>query len=602
MTKFNLVVNIEVAEDKGEDANLAEDFGPTFLMGVFDGLGGRSAGYGGQTGGRIASEEASKISKTFFKQWNSKITSENVLQLQQQICQSLKGKADIYIPKTSSRLKGSLMEHRLCTTLALARILKQQTQEKIFEADVAWMGDSRIYFLSPTKGLQQLTKDDIVTPKDALEMLRQDPPMSQYLTADINPRWQIRFQHYRFEEMGCFLACTDGCFQYVSAPWEFEKLLLETLSQSEGEKMDNNNWKKLIEQKYIEIKQDDVSLILYPVGFNGIKHLKNAYQARLQYLQDNFIYPTANTRYDDLQKLWQKYRIDYEHYLPLIQDIQPSLSSIQSTQQTATDLSKTSDFSAISVTSASSSLSTNTFQELSQSFKQKAAAKAEEIQILLDRAYSDYENNQLQPAQVLCNQVLEIDPHHSECKYLLGLVYTKSAFHETNYSQKTKLFQQAVIYLKEVINTPGENLRDSYRTLGFIYYHLNQWEEAVKNYQECFKCKEAEKLEGLEEHLEAFVKSLNLINNKHEALNFGIRFCKSLANVLPYGKNAYPYYFMAVLQEIKGELNLAWNSIQTAMSIYNSSYSSGVKYESVQKARQKYQEIQIKLNNYREYY
>jgi|694.fasta_scaffold42428_4 serine/threonine protein phosphatase PrpC len=601
MTKFNLVVNIEVAEDKGEDANLAEDFGPTFLMGVFDGLGGRSAGYGYQTGGRIASEEACKISKIFFKQWNSQITSENVLQLQQQICQSLKVKADIYIPKTSSRLKGSLMEHRLCTTLALARILKQQTQEKIFEADVAWMGDSRIYFLSPTKGLQQLTKDDIVTPKDALEMLRQDPPMSQYLTADINPRWQIRFQHYRFEEMGCFLACTDGCFQYVSAPWEFEKLLLETLSQSEGEKMDNNNWKKLIEQKYIEIKQDDVSLILYPVGFNGIKHLKNAYQARLQYLQDNFIYLTANTRYDDLQNLWQKYRIDYEHYLPLIQDIQPSLPSVQSTQQTATDLSPVVANSS-SVTSGSSSLSTNMFQGLTQVFKHKVTAKAEEIKKLLDQAYSYYENDQLREAQDLCNQVLKLDEHHNECKYLLGLIYTKLAFCETNYSQKTKLFQQAVKYFREVINNPGGKLIESHQTLGFIYYQLNEWEKAVFYYKECFKSKDAPKVEGWEEHLEAFVISFQLISYNHEAFNIAIQFCQNLATVLAYGKNAYPYYFMAVLQEIKGELNLAWNSIQTAMSIYNSSYSSGVKYESVQKARQKYQEIQIKLNNYREYY
>ncbi|MGB8691668.1 MAG: protein phosphatase 2C domain-containing protein, partial [Microcoleus sp.] len=301
MTKFNLVVNIEVAEDKGEDANLAEDFGQTFLMGVFDGLGGRSAGYGGKTGGRIASEESSQISKTFFKQWHGEIKPENVIQLQQQICRSLKIKADTNMPKTSSRLKGSLVEHKLCTTIALASIPKQKGQERIFEANLAWMGDSRIYFLSPTKGLQQLTKDDLVTSKDALEMLRQDPPMSQYLTADINPTWQIHFQHYEIEGSGCFLACTDGCFQYFSAPWEFEKLLLEMLSKSEGDTMEKNTWQQLIKQRYTEIKQDDVSLILYPVGFNGIKHLKSSYQKRLQYLQENFMAPTANARYEDLQ-------------------------------------------------------------------------------------------------------------------------------------------------------------------------------------------------------------------------------------------------------------------------------------------------------------
>jgi serine/threonine protein phosphatase PrpC len=586
MTKFNLVVNIEVAEDKGEDANLSEDFGQSFLMGVFDGLGGRSAGYGGKTGGRIASEEASKISKIFLKQWYGKITAENAIQLQQQICQSLKGKADINMPRTSSRLKGSLVEHKLCTTIALASILKQQTQDKNFEADVAWMGDSRIYFLSPTKGLQQLTKDDLVTPKDALEMLRQDPPMSQYLTADINPRWQIHFQHYRIEEIGCFLACTDGCFQYVSAPWEFEKLLLDALSQSEGEKMDNNNWQQLICQKYTEIKQDDVSLILYPVGFHGIKHLKNAYQERWDYLQQNFISPTANTRYDDLQKLWEKYRIDYEHYFLLIKDIQQTANS----QPPLLEEKPSPTTSNLSTT--------DQFKKLTDSSRQKASTKAEEIKKLLERANVCYENDRLQESQDLCNQVLSIEAYHSECKYLLGLIYTKSAFSEKNYPQKRNFFQQAIIHLKEVINNPGEKLIESYQTLGFIYYQLNQWEEAVKCYQECFRNKEAEKIEGWEEHLEAFVNSLRLISKKNEPANVAIQFCLRLVNgnsILPYGKNAYPYYFMAVLQEIEGELNAAWNSIQTAMDIYNRASSSGVNDEMRQKAQQKYQQIQNKL-------
>jgi Serine/threonine protein phosphatase len=593
MTRFNLVVNIEVAQDKGEDANLApveEDFGPTFLMGVFDGLGGRSAGYGGKTGGRIASEVASQISKRFFKQWHDKITPENVIQLQQEICQSLKNQADTYMPRTSSRLKGSLVEHRLCTTIALASIPKQQGQEKIFEADLAWMGDSRIYFLSPTKGLQQLTKDDLVTSKDALEMLRQDPPMSQYLTADINPRWQIRFQHYRFEEIGCFLACTDGCFQYFSAPWEFEKLLLDTLSQSEGEKMDNNNWQKLISQKYTEIKQDDVSLILYSVGFNGIKHLKNSYQQRFQYLQENFISPTANTRYEDVQTLWEKYRIDYEYYFQFIQDIQLIATS---------KLPVSEDYSSSAVASVTSSSSTNPFKEISQTSREKAAAKAEEIKILLDRANSCYDNDKLKESQDLCNQVLDIDPHHSECKYLLGLIYTRSAFLEIDCSRKQKLFQNAASYLEEVVRkNHGEEIIEASRNLGFIYYHLKQWDKAVFFYQQFFNSPGAENLDYWEEHLDSFVISLRSIGNKNEPANAAIQFCQRLiSSILPNEKKAYLYYFMAVMQEIEGELNAARNSIETAMKICSSSLE--IKYESVQNLKQKYQEIQKRLNYYR---
>ncbi|MCL1471230.1 hypothetical protein [Argonema antarcticum] len=594
MTYFNLVVNIEVAEEKGEDANLAEHFGQTFLMGVFDGLGGRSAGYDGKTGGRIASEVASQISKTFFiKQWYGNITPENVILLQQEICQSLKIKADTNMPRTSSRLKGSLVEHKLCTTIALASIPKQQGQEKIFEVNLAWMGDSRIYFLSPTKGLQQLTKDDLVTPKDALEMLRQDPPMSQYLTADINPRWQIHFQHYKIEEIGCFLACTDGCFQYVSAPWEFEKLLLDTLYQSTGDRMDTNNWQKLICQKYTDIKQDDISLILYPVGFNGIKHLKSTYQQRWQHLQENFISPTANTRYDDLQRLWSKYRIDYEHYFSSIQDIQ---------QTTNYKSPNSENHSSSLVTSTSSSLSTNTFQEITQSSKQKAAAKAEKIKNLLRNANYYYQKNQLKEAEDSCVRVLEIDPYQSESKYILGLIYTKTALYEIDSSRKEKWFKKAASYLEEIRKDRAEKLIESLQTLCFIYYHLEQWDKAVYSYQECFKCPGAEKLDHWEEDLETFITSLRLILNRDEAANIAIQFCQRLDSNLPYAKNAYPYYFIAVLQEIKGELNAAWNSIQTAVEIYNrSSHPMEIKYESLQKARQKYQEIMNKLKS-RGYY
>ncbi len=547
MTKFNLVVNIEVAEDKGEDANLAEDFGQNFLMGVFDGLGGRSAGYDGKTGGRIASEVASQITKEFFKQWRGKITPENVIQLQQEICRSLKNKANTNMPKTSSRLKGSLVEHKLCTTIALTSILKQQGQEKIFEADLAWMGDSRIYFLSPTKGLQQLTKDDLVTPKDALEMLRQDPPMSQYLTADINPRWQIHFQHYRIEEIGCFLACTDGCFQYVSAPWEFEKLLLDMLYQSEGDKIEDNNWQKLICQKYTEIKQDDVSLILYPFGFNGIKHLKNAYQPRLQYLQENLISSSANSSYDDLQRLWAKYRIDYEHYLQFIQDIQPT---------TNYRLPVSEDYSSISGISDSSSLSIiDPFKKITGSSKQKAVANAEKIKILLQNANLYCQKYQTKEAENLCHQVEELIKNHPE----------------------------------KII----EPLRD----LGIIYYRLNQWDKAVQSYQKFFNSHGAEKLDYWEEDLEAFIISLRLISNKYDPANVAIQFCQRLlSSILPLGKNAYLYYFMAVLQEIEGELNAAWNSITTAINIYREN-PSVVKHEMAKKLENKYKDIHHKFSS-----
>ena len=405
---FDALVDLEVAENKGEDANLRETYKQTeiYLIGVFDGLGGRSAGYGGQTGGRIASKRASEISKEFFKQWNGKITSDNAIQLQDKICQALKKDADDHnMRTTSSRLKGSLVEHKLCTTIALASIPKQQTTGNSFKVDLAWMGDSRIYFLSPTKGLQQLTKDDLVTPKDAFEMLRQDPPMSQYLTADINPKWQIHFQSHTFQEQGCFLACTDGCFQYFSAPWEFERLLLETLSDSKGTTKETNTWKYLIEQKYTEIKQDDVSLIIYPVGFPKTSDIKDVYQKRLEYLQKNFIYDTNN--YDELKNLWEKYKINYEYYLQFIQDISP-----------ISHVSVLEDKSSIS-----SAITTTNFWQITEDRNKGVESN---VKILLNEAESCCKNSQFEEGEKLCKQVLKLQPYNSDAKYLLEIIWQKA--------------------------------------------------------------------------------------------------------------------------------------------------------------------------------
>jgi len=168
------------------------------------------------------------------------------------------------------------------------------------------IGDSRIYFLSPKQGLQQLTRDDLTINKDAFAMIREDPPMSQYLTADFPAQdWQINFTSKTLEEPGCLLACTDGCFQYLRTPWDFEKLLLETLADSNTPQQ----WENALTQYYKNNKQDDVSLLLSPLGVETFKELQNIYQDRLHYLIQS--YPSKASS-EELQALWESYRTDYE--------------------------------------------------------------------------------------------------------------------------------------------------------------------------------------------------------------------------------------------------------------------------------------------------
>ena len=309
MKSFSVTVNIESVLGKGEDAHLfnADNYSDVIVIGVFDGLGGRSAGYDEQTGGKIASQKTSETVQEFLPQWYGKLNHEMVREMRDKVYTTLKQAADKNI--RPSRLGGSLAGQRLCTTMALASIPKLGELPTKYEVSLAWIGDSRLYFLSPEKGLQQLTQDDLEVKKDAFEMIREDPPMSQYLSADMKKNWQIHFKLQELDQPGCILACTDGCFQYLPAPWEFEKLLLNTLSQSEDEKQ----WKDLLFQRYQDIKQDDVSLILCPMGYNSFDDLKHSYEERRGYLTGKFDFKNKNL--EELKTLWQEYRENYEFYL-----------------------------------------------------------------------------------------------------------------------------------------------------------------------------------------------------------------------------------------------------------------------------------------------
>lgn len=309
MNKCSLTISVEAISDKGEDNHLFVN-DQAVTIGVFDGLGGKPAGFGGERGGRIAAREASIITEAILRKTAGELNEEDASHIQEKICKHLKQEADA---KITSRLKGALTQ-RLCTTLALASISTPTNPTKTegyLELSIAYIGDSRIYFLSPQKGLQQLTEDDLKVANDAFKLIREDSPMSKHLTADMPLNWRINFKIQKLKGEGCVIACTDGCFQCLDSPWAFEKLLLDTLAKSNS----LTEWQNFLTERYEEIKQDDVTLVLYPVGFNfdDFQVIKSSYYARLNKLNDNFnlVSGTCN----DLLDLWRSYRLHYEEML-----------------------------------------------------------------------------------------------------------------------------------------------------------------------------------------------------------------------------------------------------------------------------------------------
>jgi serine/threonine protein phosphatase PrpC len=532
MSNFLLNVNLEASIGSGEDCHLIlhdndNDQKPC-VIGVFDGLGGRSAGFDGLKGGQIASKEASQVSQKVLRQWNGDLTEGIAHEIQSTICQHLKSQADAKMPK--SRLSGTLTGKRLCTTIALASI--REREEGVYGINLAWMGDSRIYFLSPSQGLQQLTVDDLEVKKDAFEMIREDPPMSQYLTADIPSNWRIHYSFETIEEQGFILACTDGCFQYLSTPWDFEKLLIEALMNVTSPA----EWETLLVEKYNEIKQDDVSLILRSFGFTDFEHIQNSYRSRHETLVST--YNNIASDIETLRKLWETYRINYESRLKV------NIVTVEEKEISEPQVKSSLSYPRDEPLEISENRPQNQKMETAdkhllteQREREKAKVRSPELPSLLDQKSLTHEQKLTdRKSQVdslttkavryrslsssnaieIYYQILDIDPENIESLFALGEMYLDN-----------RQYSGAIEYLRKVLDLLGENdhkyLRDSMKYLAKAYYQSHQDKQAVELFVQLYP-----DLDDL--HMEMYVESLISESRFEEAKSV----CKVVREKNPY--------------------------------------------------------------------
>ncbi len=492
-----LTVSIEASIGNGEDSYLtyegkSENGEDTVAIGVFDGLGGRSAGFGGQKGGRIASTQSAQVAESLLKEWKGKLTQKDAEQFHRTICHALKLEADANMPV--SRLKGTLAGKRLCTTLALASVSKYE--QNSFKISLAWMGDSRIYFLGEQYGLQQLTRDDLEVKKDAFEMIREDPPMSQYITADTVAGWRINYSELTIEERGCVLACTDGCFQYLSTPWDFERLLLETLSSSNS----IGQWEDLLTEKYQQIKQDDVSLLVYPIGFSNsedIEEIKGFYKSRSQTLDYN--YSRNINDFDGLIKLWSNYRIDYESRLTTLvsQETQQSFeihvsgateeidipvdedSEVSERNKTIKDRNNTDLESVVSKKIDLPDFVRDKPNSNGDNIDYSASEFVSTVPELCDKASRLTKLGKVEEAVQIYNQILSTQPYNIDVNYALGVIYSDLC----NFKNTAK-YLEIVHNLQNLYGIKTSYFYDSLIILAEAYYRINRFKDACMKFEQ----------------------------------------------------------------------------------------------------------------------
>lgn len=222
--------------------------------------------------------------------------------------------------QSSSRLR-TKMQRNLPSTLA--GWVYRATPER--EITAFWAGDSRCYILSDD-GLRQVSRDDAKGDFDAFEAIREDPPLTNYISERI-PN-SIKRRRFLYNNRTILICASDGAFNYLPTPMDFEFVILNSLMSSENMQI----WADGLAKRLQSTAGDDISIILHPLGFDSFDDLKLFYKRRLDELKEQFVEPleTLHEKQAQLEKelaslrtaakektkeVWDQYRVTYEQFL-----------------------------------------------------------------------------------------------------------------------------------------------------------------------------------------------------------------------------------------------------------------------------------------------
>lgn len=309
---------IEKIEGRGEDARaLLSSAPPGCALGVFDGLGGsggralKLAGGREVSAARYAADLARRVALQAladcgFAEGGAWAGADAVrAALEKQLKLNFAEQAGLV--DRESALKGSLTR-RLPTTLCL--LIAEPRAARGVALSALWAGDSRAYVWTQSQGLAQLTRDHAREPLDAFASLRNDAPMSNFVSPDID--YFIDMHCVAVEEPCLFFAATDGAFQSCASPMEFELALVEAL-------MAAPDWRAGLKRFAAAIRrraQDDAAIAI--AGAHGgwpqtQRAARAAYETRLKPdMEELRGGETERAR----AALWGRYQAQYERLAP----------------------------------------------------------------------------------------------------------------------------------------------------------------------------------------------------------------------------------------------------------------------------------------------
>lgn len=161
------------------------------------------------------------------------------------------------------------------TTLASAVFLPCEDGLRVA---AIWAGDSRVYLLTPSKGLRLLSLDDA---DGAAESMNSGTVMTNCVYAG---SFFLNYCVYTLREPGLVFCCSDGCFDYLRSPLHLEWLLLHTIQnmpQEDGRQPGEILGESIRDGIYQTIR-DDTTMAGLCVGLPSIASLQEAFRTRTE--------------------------------------------------------------------------------------------------------------------------------------------------------------------------------------------------------------------------------------------------------------------------------------------------------------------------------
>lgn len=237
----------------------------------------RTSGYlGARIVSKCVAEHYSGNAEALFSAFNDQNIAENIQAFLGMLMEKIIAAFDENMRKWEIKPSHSKTLKDFPTTLASAIYYPYADGITIL---AVWAGDSRVYVLTPKKGLQLLSLDDA---QNAENEMNSTSEMTNCISA--GNHFRLNYALYKFNEPGIVFCCSDGCFDYLPSPLHFEWLILHTiyehLPDSEGDKLGKALAGSIRDIMY-ETIGDDTTMAGIIVRIESSNQMKKIFRNRL---------------------------------------------------------------------------------------------------------------------------------------------------------------------------------------------------------------------------------------------------------------------------------------------------------------------------------